>query len=77
MANPNPGSVRSGTGAHVSRTAKTGFWPKSGFGAQLAIKIDIDPKNFTIDVTLCVDSESVIRNMVAPRNLEIPFKNRF
>ena len=28
-------------------------------------------------VTLCVDSESVIRNMIALRNLEITFKNRF
>ena len=30
-----------------------------------------------IDETLCVDSESVIRNMIALRNLEITFKNRF
>ena len=41
------------------------------------MKIDIHPKNFPIDVTLCVDSESAIRNMIALRNLEIPFKNRF
>ena len=57
-----------------SRTAKTGFWPKSGFGAQLSIKIDIHPKNFPIDVTFCVDSESVIKNMIAFRNLEITLK---
>ena len=41
------------------------------------MKIDIHPKNFPIDVTLCVDSESAIRNMIALRNLEIPFKTRF
>ena len=53
------------------------FWPKSGFGAQLSIKIDIHAKNFPIDDTLCVDSEPVIKNMIALRNLEIPFKNWF
>ena len=35
------------------------------------------PKNFPVDVTLCVDSESVIRNMIALRNIEIPFKSWF
>ena len=60
-----------------SRTAKTGTWTKSGFGAHRSIKIDIHPKNFPIDVTLCADSESVIRNMIAFRNREITFKNRF
>ena len=65
MVNPNPESVWSG------------FLPKSGFGAQLYIKIDVHLKNFPIDVTLCVDSESVIRNMIALRNLEITFKNMF
>ena len=77
MVNPNPGSVWSGTDAAVREQQKTGFWPKSGFGAQLSIKIDVHPKNFPIDVFLCVDSESVIRNMIALRNLEITFKNRF
>ena len=49
----------------VREQQKQGFWPKSGFGAQLPMKIDIHPKNLPIYVTLCVDSESVIRNMMA------------
>ena len=57
--------------------SKNRILAKSGFGAQLSIKIDIHTKNFPIDVTLCVDSESVIRNMIAFRNLEMTFKNRF
>ena len=41
------------------------------------MKIDIHPKNLPMDVTLCADSESAIRNMIALRNLELTFKNRF
>ena len=77
MADPNPGSVWCGTDAAVSDGQKRDFLPKSGFGAQLSIKIDIHPENFPIDVTLCVDSEYVIRNMIALRNPEVTFKNRF
>ena len=34
-------------------------------------------QNFAIDVTLCVDSEYVIRNKIALRNIVITFKNMF
>ena len=44
---------------------------------ELSMKIDIHPKNFPIDITLCVGSESAIRNMIALRNLEIAFKTGF
>ena len=43
----------------------------------LSMKIDIYPKNFFIYATLRVDPECVIRNIIALRNLEIAFKNRF
>ena len=34
----------------------------SGFGAQLSMKIDIEPISFAVDEPMCVHSEYVIRN---------------
>ena len=46
-------------------------------GLLLLIKIINDHKNLHIDVNLCVDSESVLRNIISPCDLEIHFKNWF
>ena len=61
-----------------SRTAETWILPKSWFGAQLfSIRIGIHPKTFPIDVPVCVDSKTVIRNVITRRNLEVTFKHMF
>ena len=60
-----------------SRTAKTGFRPKTGSGRYLSPKKCYDAKNFTIDATFCVDSKSGIRKSIAHRNLELYLNSWF
>ena len=60
---------------YCSWTAKTGFWPKSGFWAYLTPKTHHHAKNLCIDAIVCVDSESAFRKSVGYRNREISFKN--
>ena len=65
------------SGTSFSRTAKTWFRPKTGFGSRLSIEVDRDTKNILMNVTIDVDSKSAFKNITAVRNLETAFENRF
>ena len=60
-----------------SRKAKSCFSPKTGSWWQHPRKTWYHPKSVHIDVSLCVDSEYVIKNTISARNLKIIVKNRF
>ena len=60
-----------------SRKAKSCFSPKTGSWWQHPRKTWYHPKSVHIDVTLCVDSEYVIKNTIGARNLKIIVKNWF
>ena len=75
MANHNPRFVWSGTDAAVREQQKHDFGQNQDLVPSSPRKSTFTPKNFPFHLTLCVDSESVIRNMIVFRNLEITFKN--
>ena len=77
MANQNPGSVWSGTDAAVRGQQKRDFDKNLNLVPKNLIKIDIHFKTLLVDVTSCIDSESVNINMLALLNIEITFKNWF
>ena len=58
-------------------TTKTRFRPKTGFPSSLSIKVDREIKNIPIDATFDIDSKAAIKNIIAPRNVDVAFENRF
>ena len=60
-----------------SRKAKSCFSPKTGSWWQHPRKTSYHPKSVHIDVTLCVESEYVIKKTIGARNFKIIIKNRF
>ena len=77
MANSMVTSARSDTGHILSEQQNPVFRQKPVLHFRTLENTMERSENILYDVKLCVDSESAVKNVVAPRNPEISAKNVF